>query len=121
LWSAYVENKQKLIKEKKKLVILVLQCNEIDCLNNGTCVTLSTGYYRCNCAPSYGGIYCQYNITGCVFPFVDNQNRTHNTCITTSDYLGGTVPWCRNALGQPRSCASMNMIIYYLNFILFKF
>ncbi len=45
--------------------------------------------------------------TGCVFPFVDNQNLTHNSCITTNDYLGGTVPWCRNALGQPRSCQSM--------------
>ena len=44
--------------------------------------------------------------TGCVFPFVDNQNQTRNTCITTPDFFGGTVPWCRNAFGQPRSCQS---------------
>ena len=31
------------------------------CLNNGTCIALSSGYYRCNCAPGYGGTYCQYS------------------------------------------------------------
>ncbi|CAF4549618.1 unnamed protein product [Rotaria sp. Silwood1] len=82
----------------------LIKCNDINCLNNGTCITLSTGYYLCVCPPGYGGVFCQYNITDCVFPFVDNQNRTHNTCITTSDFLGGTVPWCRNILGQPKSC-----------------
>ncbi|CAF0850468.1 unnamed protein product [Adineta steineri] len=82
----------------------LLQCSDINCLNNGTCVALATGNYRCICAPGFGGTYCQYNITGCVFPFVDNQNRTQNTCITTTDYMGGTVPWCRNVFGIPRSC-----------------
>ncbi|CAF3707629.1 unnamed protein product [Rotaria sordida] len=82
----------------------LIRCSDVNCLNNGTCMMLSTGYYRCMCPPGYGGTFCQYNITDCVFPFVDNQNRSHNTCITTSDYLGGTVPWCRNILGQPRSC-----------------
>lgn len=48
------------------------------------------------------------DITGCRFPFVDNQNQTHNTCITTSDVFSGTVPWCRDALGRPISCAGMN-------------
>ena len=51
-------------------------------------------------------IGCNLDITGCVFPFVDNQNQTHNTCITTSDFFGGTIPGCRNALGQARSCQS---------------
>ncbi|CAF1111478.1 unnamed protein product, partial [Adineta ricciae] len=82
----------------------LLQCSDVNCLNNGTCVPLSSGYYRCNCTMGYGGTYCQYAITGCVFPFVDNQNRTQNTCITTSDYMNGTVPWCRNAQGLPQSC-----------------
>ena len=52
------------------------------------------------------------DITTCVFPFVDNQNVPHNTCVITSDYLGGTVPWCRNALGLPKSCDSMKKIIH---------
>ncbi|CAM4752695.1 unnamed protein product [Rotaria magnacalcarata] len=82
----------------------LIQCNDIDCINNGTCIRLSTGFFRCVCQSGYGGNYCQFNITGCVFPFVDNQNQTHNTCIATSDYFAGTVPWCRNGLGQPRSC-----------------
>ncbi|UJR30132.1 hypothetical protein I4U23_017673 [Adineta vaga] len=82
----------------------LLQCSDLNCLNNGTCVALSTSYFRCNCAPGYGGTYCQYSITGCVFPFVDNQNRTQNTCITTNDYMNGTVPWCRNIQGLPQSC-----------------
>jgi len=55
----------------------------------------------------FTSFFFSIDTTGCVFPFVDNQNLTHNSCITTNDYLGGTVPWCRNALGQPRSCQSM--------------
>ncbi|UJR32550.1 hypothetical protein I4U23_020012 [Adineta vaga] len=82
----------------------LLQCSAINCLNNGICVPLSKDYFRCNCAPSYGGIYCQYTTIGCVFPFVDNQNRTQNTCITTNDYMNGAIPWCRNAQGSLRSC-----------------
>ncbi|CAF4403305.1 unnamed protein product, partial [Rotaria sp. Silwood2] len=42
-------------------------------------------------------------INGCVFPFIDNQNRTYNTCITTSDLLARRISWCRNIFGQPIS------------------
>lgn len=52
-------NKQNYLQ--KKTLLLVIQCNDINCLNNGTCVTLTTGYYRCSCATGYGGSYCQYS------------------------------------------------------------
>ena len=97
----------------------------MNCLNNGTCVVLSAGSYRCNCAPGYGGIYCHYSkkcnrryvssvffldTTGCVFPFIDNEYQLQNSCITSNDFMNGTVPWCKSASGRPNSCQSMNTI-----------
>jgi hypothetical protein len=55
-------------------------------------------------------LFC-VDITGCKFPFADNQNRTYNTCIITSDEFGGLIPWCRDPTGRPISCQSMNRII----------
>ena len=55
----------------------------------------------------FSQMHMNLDITDCSFPFVDNQNRTHNSCITTSDYLSGTVAWCRTITGQQKSCESM--------------
>ncbi|CAF1192688.1 unnamed protein product [Adineta ricciae] len=88
------------------------QCNDMNCLNNGTCVVLSAGSYQCNCAPGYGGIYCHYNITGCVFPFIDNEYQSQNSCITSNDYMNGTVPWCKSASGRPNSCQNMALVFH---------
>lgn len=41
--------------------ISVIQCNDINCLNNGTCVSLTSGFFRCNCPPGLGGTYCQFS------------------------------------------------------------
>jgi hypothetical protein len=60
LWSTYVEIK-KFWQKIFFFVLIVLECSDINCLNNGTCVALSMGNYRCNCAPGYGGAYCQYS------------------------------------------------------------
>ena len=40
---------------------LVIQCNDVNCLNNGTCVRLASGFFQCVCAPGFGGAYCQYS------------------------------------------------------------
>lgn len=47
------------------------------------------------------------DITRCQLPFIDDQNRTQVSCITTADYFNGTIPWCKNALGQRQNCSSI--------------
>jgi hypothetical protein len=61
------------INEQKILFfdLIVIQCSDVDCLNNGTCLALTTGYYRCICPPGYGGSYCQYSKKYFIMCFVD--------------------------------------------------
>lgn len=59
----YNERERDLNKIDCHSCILVIQCNDINCLNNGTCVRLASGFFQCVCAPGYGGAYCQYSKT----------------------------------------------------------